>query len=49
VLFPWRLDVSEEPPFGPFVDPESPPIEEELTEEEETEKGEIIAKMRKVS
>jgi len=44
--FPWRLPVNEEP-IDASVNP-TPAVAEELTEEEEREKGEIIAKMKKV-
>jgi hypothetical protein len=46
-MFPWRLGVNEDPP--PDHQPSDPAIQEDLTEEEEQAKGEIISKMRKVN
>jgi hypothetical protein len=45
-MFPWRLAVNEDPPLD--QQPSDTAIQEDLTEEEQQEKGEIISKMRKV-
>ena len=46
--FHWRLPIDEDPPTTSPVNPDSAPMQEDLTEEEQREKGEVISKMRKV-